>query len=111
MSAPLAAEEDRNILNICHIPWLVLTELFGKEMWAREPCKTKRGEKHLQQSIIFLQLDVELQDQDRKMHHNDTFDNAFYGNKEEVNYWVPLKCVFTTLLKPIYFQESIQAHA
>lgn len=111
MSAPLAAEEDRNILNICHIPWLVLTELFGKEMWGTELCKTKRGEKRLQQSIIFLQLNVELQEQDRKMYHNDTFDNAFYANKEEVNYWVPIKYVFVTLLKHICFQESTQAHA
>lgn len=87
MSAPLAAKEDRNVLNICHIPWLVLTELFGMELWgAMELCKAERREKHLQQSIVFLEVNVELQDWDKKMHHDDTFDNAFYANKEEVNY-------------------------
>lgn len=87
MSAPLAAKEDRNVLDICHIPWLVLTELFGMEMrGGMELCKTESREKCLQQSIVFLDVNVELQDWDRKMHHDDTFDNAFYANKEEVNY-------------------------
>lgn len=86
MSAPLAAKEDRNVLNICHIPRLVLAELFGMEMWGgMELCKTQGRKKRLRQSVVFLGVNVKLQDWDRKVHHNDTFDNAFYANKEEVN--------------------------
>lgn len=40
-----AAKADRNVLSICHIPWLVLTELFGMEMWGgMELQETERGE-------------------------------------------------------------------
>lgn len=74
MSAPLAVKEDKNVPNICQIPWLVLAELFGMEMCVgMKLCRTECRKKLLQQRIICLEVNTEFRDQDRQMHHNDAF--------------------------------------
>lgn len=106
-STPLAAKADRNVLNTCHIPWLVLTELFGMEMWGG--MELWEGNRTRGQSIISLLVILGWEPETGKCVSVTLLVLPVMQIKRKIIIRSQLNA-FMALLKPISFPGSTQTH-